>query len=191
VALDIIVDDSNGWDSVENYKYMINKGVDCIPTFHYGDDWHVLEYYCWVCDYIAIGGLVSTRRTNKQLQEYLTKIFVMFPDKHFHLFGINNLFITRKFNAYSCDSLSWRSGSRFGRIVTPEKTLKIGRNYMTKDQADMTGITKLLAEYDIPYPFPDDFHFDQLDLVNIGVLHKEIVEEKIAKPIDSMPILLF
>lgn len=190
VSLDVIGDKEGGRESLRNWDYMTNKGIKCIPTFHMGDDWEVLDYYASKTDYIGLGGLVTKVYTSKTLNNFITQVYNRYPNHKFHLFGINNFNVTNRYKVYSCDSLSWRCGGRFGRIILPSGS-GCNINKTSEMELKKLGVIDLLANYSIKYPLSDDFHFSEIDLINIDILYNAIVSQKETKIPDSVPMYLF
>lgn len=194
ISLDVIGDKRKGWDSFDNWQYMKAK-VSCIPTFHYGDDPKVLAAYAAETDYIAIGGLVTARLSNKNMFKFLNFIFNEYPNHKFHLFGINSFPVTQRYNVFSCDSLSWRSGSRFGTLITPFGSFNVSnrsKKCLTREEAESFGVVDLLASYGLnEFPFPEDFSYYILDLINIYILYDEIVTKKFSRPTKVYEAVLF
>ena len=116
-ALDVIGDPAASWD---NFEYMIRKGVDAIPTYHFGEPF---EYLLKMLDYpyIAIGGLVGAKRA--QLQYWLDDIWDKYlidgsgnPKVKVHGFGLTDSVLMFRYPWYSVDSTAWVLTSRFGSI---------------------------------------------------------------------------
>lgn len=171
VGLDVI---SNGNMSVENWDYMRHKGVDCIPTFHAGEDLSILDYYASEANRISLGGMAGDIVEYKRISKAMASIFSRHPNKKYHILGVNDYRIIQKFPFYSCDALTWRNGSRFGEVITEHGRFKIGRNKNTLD-VKKTEITKWLFERGIAYPLPEDFDYRILDILNIRTLYKQLV----------------
>lgn len=193
IALDVIGDKRKGWDSYDNWQYMKQR-INCIPTFHYGDNFDVLEAYASQTNYIAIGGLVTAKLTNREMYKFLNGIFNKYPNHKFHLFGINSFNVTQRYNVYSCDSLSWRSGSRFGTLITPFGSFNVSSRSskcISKEEAKSNGVMEILKRYDVEFPFPEDFNYYYLDLINIFILYDEIVNKKFSRPTNIYEIGLF
>lgn len=111
------VDSITGLKKVESYRKILEKetGKKSIPV------WHVSrgkEYWIDMCkeyDYIAYGGIITDGVPTKTLVKYLPW-FLETAKKYnckVHLLGFTPSNIL-DFDAYSCDSTSWASGSRFG-----------------------------------------------------------------------------
>lgn len=118
VSLDVINDKKLGGESYENYLYMLDKGLPCLPTFHYGDDFQFLEKYSKLSNYIMIGGLVTKSIHYKYILLFLKDIFIKYPNHKFHLFGVTDKRIFSKFNCHSVDSTRWLKGTKFRHIIT-------------------------------------------------------------------------
>jgi hypothetical protein len=178
VGLDVIGDVNRGWDSARNWNTMRDKGVKCIPTFHAGEDWDVLDYYAERTDFIGYGGIAGQGHRWKDLVGVIEKAFVRYPHVKWHLFGINDVRVVSRFAAYSCDALTWRSGSRFGQIITTDGRWWVSpRNSRraTDAEVEAAGIGDWMRSRGLPYPFPEDFDFKRLDRVNVRTLYESLV----------------
>lgn len=177
VSLDIIGGNDNGWSSYKNWQYMKDK-VKCIPTFHYGDDWEILNKYVEESDYVALGGLVPIKSKPTELNNFLTKVFHTYPDHKFHLFGINSVPIIKKFNIFSADASTWVGGVKFGKLLTPWGDFCVSKNSKTRISyfdAEKYGVLKILNEHGIEFPLPEKADLQMINYVNVHTLYNEIV----------------
>ncbi len=96
VALD---DLTSSQATKENYQKFLDAGIkDAIPTFHVGEDWEYLKYYCKKTKYIALGGSVQLKLKVRNLTNWISQAIEMIPkDKEIHLFGVNNYQIMLRF----------------------------------------------------------------------------------------------
>lgn len=117
-ALDVIGDHEA---TEENLKYMLAKGTNPIPTFHYGSPKESLLKILKTNEYIALGGLVPHAMHRERLKAWLDYCFSIItsqkPLHKVHLFGVNSLWAWKRYPIYSADATSWVSGSKFRRIV--------------------------------------------------------------------------
>lgn len=128
-TLDVLVDqgdNSGGQRTFDNYRYMVNKGLNPLPVWHSNDDVKYLKYYLKRCDYIAIGA-VSTMSGNDNMYHLVNRIFRDYlidkdgmPIIKVHGFGVTSWKILRSFPWYSVDSTSWVMFSRYGIILVPK-----------------------------------------------------------------------
>ena len=111
------VDSIMGLKQVELYRKILEKetGKKSIPVWHFSRG---KEYWIDICkayDYIAYGGINTDGVPTKTIVKYLPW-FLETAKKYnckVHLLGFTPSNIL-DFDAYSCDSTSWVSGSRFG-----------------------------------------------------------------------------
>ncbi len=117
-ALDVIGDYEA---TAKNLAYMESKGVNPIPTFHFGSPIPELEKLLLKYDYIALGGLVPHATNRVRLKAWLDLCFSVItkhkPLVKVHLFGINSLWAWKRYPIYSADATSWVAGSKFRRII--------------------------------------------------------------------------
>lgn len=177
VALDVIGKNDNGWQSLYNWQYMENK-IQCIPTFHYGDDWEILDKYVETEDYIALGGLVPIKGNPQKLNSFLSKVFSRHSNIKFHLFGINSIPLIKKFNIFSVDASTWLGGGKFGKLITSWGKFHVAPNCQTRldtFDAEKFGVIALLKKHDIEYPLPEGFDLQLINYINICTLYNELV----------------
>jgi len=119
-GLDVI---GNAEESNKNYLYMKSKGIDIIPTFHYGEDYLYLDKYCRDYDYIALGG-VAQLKTYPRVSAWLDYCFSIIKrhwPKKVHGFALTGERYMKRYPFYSVDSSSWSIGSRIGTVAREEK----------------------------------------------------------------------
>ena len=109
-------------ESVRNVEYMIGEGLSPIPvwkTFWPGD---VLDYYCNLFQYVAIGGLVGYQGGKQALRRLFERINLRYPDNIFHMLGvgIRATIAFRTFRPYSIDFSTWSVAARYGHTIVPD-----------------------------------------------------------------------
>ena len=104
--------------SIENYHVMRANGLDPLPTFHYGEDWSVLDEYMKHTHYIALGGMVG--ESTKSLMQWAIQCFKRAKARGeghgYHGFGLTKVDALKLLPWYSVDSSSWGAGHRYGRV---------------------------------------------------------------------------
>jgi len=144
-ALDVIGD---GWASLRNWEYMKMRGIDAIPTFHFGDELEILDIYSKNADYIAIGGTVGIPR--KHVAEFSSLVFSKYPSHKFHGFGIQSIQLLSGLPFYSADATTWQVGSRFGEVILNSgKRFKAGKKFQLQDpriQSEIQNYLKIEIE---------------------------------------------
>lgn len=99
-ALDVIGD----WKaSVKNAEQMWKKGVEAIPTFHYGSPWEVLKGLAKDYPKIAIGGCVGKRDKDK----FAAQCFARVWPKKIHGFGFGSEKSIMTLPFHSVDATNW------------------------------------------------------------------------------------
>lgn len=111
--IDVVV----GLNKVEEYRRILEAetGKKSIPVWHVsrGKDYWIKM--CQEYEYIAYGGILTDGVERKVLVKYMPW-FLSTAKKYnckVHLLGFTPSNI-EKFNAYSCDSTSWKCGEKFG-----------------------------------------------------------------------------
>lgn len=121
-----VIGDAEG--TLKNQKKMEELGTNPVPCFHFGDDFKYLDYYYENYDFISLGGMVG--RPTKQLKMWLDKIFIKYPNKKYHGFGLTRRILIEKYPWYSVDSSSWIQTNMTKRIYSADfnKYLYLGKN---------------------------------------------------------------
>ena len=124
--------------TIKNQTYLEGRGFHPIPVWHPGEDEWVLDYYCSIYDYVAIGGLVGAagkklRLTSARMRFMFERIFNKYPNTKFHAFGtgIGSSTMFRTVRPYSIDFSTWLNSQRYGSYLDWDKD-------------------GLLREYDLP-----------------------------------------
>lgn len=101
-----------------NCLKMRDAGLDIVPTFHYGEDWDYLDFYCKEFNYIAIGGIARIRQ-RKYLQVFLDQCWMRmqpyFSKIKVHGFALTAPWALQRYPFYSVDSTGWM-GIRYGSV---------------------------------------------------------------------------
>ena len=116
VVLDKIGDASVTY---KNLQYMRKKGLNPFPVFHTGESEDWLLKFLETSDKIALGGMVGA--SPQVLISWLDKVWKVIlnvkPQMIVHGFGITSPEVMDRYPWFSCDSSSFKSGKRFGRII--------------------------------------------------------------------------
>lgn len=100
--------------TMRNVKYMEERGLFPIPTFHMGgnpDELRALFKY----PYIALGGMVFASGRERYCDEIWSIILKEAPGLRVHGFGMTNVELMERYPWYSVDSSTYKDGRRFGR----------------------------------------------------------------------------
>lgn len=128
VNLDVIGSADLTW---ELQKYLEENGLDPMPVFHNGEDYKWLKKYLDSYEYVGVGGMGQF--VNKVTYiGHADKIFRMLTNKDgtprikIHGFAVTSPEIIMRYPWYSCDSSTWCSNSRYGRVLIPK--VRVDRN---------------------------------------------------------------
>jgi hypothetical protein len=98
-------DDINGGASLNlnNWQFMLDRGVEAVPTFHQGEPISLLEEYCSRAGRIGLGG---KDRPIRDAEAFLDAAFSVIPQRvKVHGWALTNY--TAKYPFESVDSKSW------------------------------------------------------------------------------------
>lgn len=108
--------------SHENFETLRRLGVPCIPVFHVGDPWELLDHYIAEGEeYIALGGMVGNPDTNRFVQDCFDR--TQDQPHIFHGFGMTKVKQMLGYPWKSVDSTSW-IGARFGNASVWDPDMK-------------------------------------------------------------------
>lgn len=116
-SLDVIGDAKAG---MKNYKKMLARGLEPIPTYHYSEPLEVLLELSSITSYIGLGATVGLSTPRRKL--FFDKIFSLYPDPTkigFHGFGITAPPLIKAYPWASIDSTMAMKWAMFGQILTP------------------------------------------------------------------------
>jgi len=164
--LDVIGD----WEgSVKNFDYARKKGLDVWPVYHFGEPVDVLHYYMSVTDEMCVGGIASGTVNPDAIKRGLAWLFNLYPDMKLHVLGVNAVNALIQFPIFSCDALTWRSGSRFGDVFIKGRRHKVGRKFQFSSRSKEAISVLQEAGLDVTDP---DFDWNLLDCYNISILYQ-------------------
>lgn len=103
-------------ETLSNQEKMESSGLSPVPVFHTGEGISYLQHYIEKYDYICLGGMVQASNLESWLDKVWREILLKKPDMKVHGFGMTDAYLMTKYPWYSCDSSSFKSGKRFGRI---------------------------------------------------------------------------
>lgn len=177
-SLDVIGD---GDATKHNWDVMRKEISGVIPTYHYGEDPKLLEYYVKNTDYVALGGVANNVQTINI--PHFQHIFHCYPNHKFHAFGINSIPLLKTFPFYSADASTWMSGGRYGRILTPQGMFYVGREYKKMRSYDVHLREQLKEITGLDFDAKDFSYYD-VDKYNLMFLYQTLVLEH--TPIDFL-----
>lgn len=100
-GLDVIGDPEG---TRRNVEYMLEQGVDCLPTFHIGTPWEYLDWIASVTDKMAIGGIA---RGGVDKAGWLDQVFARIWPKKVHAFGMTKTNMLMRWPFHSADSTTY------------------------------------------------------------------------------------
>jgi hypothetical protein len=98
-----------------NQVALEERGLDPVPTYHQGENLKWLHLYLMEHDYVALGGMVGTSRS--QLYKFLDECFSVIRDYwpvRIHGFGISASWALQRYPFYSVDSVTYMDPVMFG-----------------------------------------------------------------------------
>lgn len=99
--------------SVRNVEIAWERGLECIPTFHFGSPWPMLEHIAKTYPKIALGGMVG--RSVKLREEFVKECFARVWPKKIHGLGMTVEATLMRYPFHSVDSSTWSlSPARYG-----------------------------------------------------------------------------
>ena len=98
--------------TMENYEYMLSRGLNPIPIFTRGEDISMIDKFYETSDVIAIGGLVGTRGN----KGFVKGVMEIIGDRKVHWLGFTNSSFVNFFKPYMCDCSSWSYATRYGDL---------------------------------------------------------------------------
>ena len=113
--------------SYENWKYLINKGVNVIPVYHIGTPEKYLKYYLKETDYIGLGAIadLSTSKRIPSLDRIWNEYFLTskgITKVKVHGLGITAFDLMKRYPWYSVDSMTPVMAAAFGGLFLPKYT---------------------------------------------------------------------
>lgn len=110
--------------SLQNYEKLKVLGIDSIPVFHQGEQWHWLEAMVELgIPYIGISP--ANDKLAEQRKEWLDDVFTRLTDISgnpiikTHGFGMTTVSLMNRYPWYSCDSITWILNGSYGQIMIP------------------------------------------------------------------------
>ncbi len=96
----------------ENYEEILKRGFKPVPIFTRGEDLNELEKYYESADVVGIGGLVGTRGNRGFVKGIMDRV----GKRKTHWLGFTQNDFLFHYKPYSCDSSSWSSAVRYGKL---------------------------------------------------------------------------
>jgi len=136
-SLDVIGDAEASW---RNYEYLRARGVDAIPTIHYGESPELISRYAAEgIDFMGLGGMVGRKSEPQRLLRWTLSMFRYAREKHpemrFHGWGVTHPELVMNLPWFSVDSSGFSSAYRFGRLslFNPKTAKSVGIDLNGKD----------------------------------------------------------
>lgn len=142
-SLDSIGDHQTSTTNYLHGRDVVDGRVQLVPTWHIGSPWEVLEDYCKMTDYVAIGGAVRAFRAKMSLLRVCRQAhdIAARTDTRLHGLGLTGFRVMRWLPWASVDSSSWSISARLPYLYLANsqgrlKSLNYGRP-MTEDQREL------------------------------------------------------
>lgn len=136
-SLDVIGDPKATY---RNYVSLREKGLDVIPTVHYGADPETLDVYAKDgVDFVGLGGMVGRKSERDKLLRWTLNMFRYakknYPEMRFHGWGVTHSDLINNLPWYSVDSSGFSSAYRFAtlRLFNPRLGKSVGIDLNGKD----------------------------------------------------------
>lgn len=133
-----------GPKSWDNLKALESLGCKVMPVFHYHDDISYLKKMIENYPYIALGGLVGSRR--RTLDDWLYLIWHKYlakpngiPRLNVHGFGLTDFELMFEYPWYSVDSSSWVQAGIFGACVFYDRERRKLRHVVFSEESAVEG----------------------------------------------------
>lgn len=112
IQLDVIGNDDATW---KNYLYQREIVPDILPVIHHNASDKHIKRVVDTADYVLLGGLVPLTRRRKVMFAWLDYLYSKYKlhEKKVHLLGVTTPDVLKRYPAYSVDSTSWLSPSRY------------------------------------------------------------------------------
>lgn len=158
VCLDVI---HNAPETYKNLRYMEDQGLSPFPVFHKGESEEWLMLYLKDYKKLALGGAVNNGTLTTWLDEVWRIILRVNPTIEVHGFGITSADIMKRYPWHSCDSSSFKSGKRFGRLIFYNAHKKSfyteNFNLWVQQYAERENVPEILTESALRYEITDVF----------------------------------
>jgi hypothetical protein len=106
--------------SVDNFHYLLDRGIKTIPVHHQGEPFDVLKNYFQHVDYIGVSPANDAPRPKRvryvqQCWQVYKELGLTNPVFPAHSFGNTATEILQAFPFYSADSQTWGTGALYGK----------------------------------------------------------------------------
>jgi hypothetical protein len=133
--------------SIKNYEIMLKRGFKPVPIFTRGEKPEMIEEYYKTSDLVGIGGLVGTQGN----KGFVNGIMKQVAGRKVHWLGFTSIDYIKYYKPYMCDSSSFTSAVRYGRLGLYEGNGKFKVvNQKTFLEKPSKEIFALLHKHDIP-----------------------------------------
>jgi len=116
--------------SITNFHKCMDTGLKFMPVYHQFEPVEILKEYCQMTDYVGLSP--DNTQPEKSKRKYLAGCF-----KHTgaeiktHGFGYSSMKGMELFPFYSCDSISYKIGEIYGRVIGYSNQRFVGGNNET------------------------------------------------------------
>lgn len=155
--------------SNRNYVYMRTKGIDPIPVFHMGENFHWLEKMLDErIPYIGISPYMKAPQ--EHIIRWMDEVFTRIGDRDgaplckTHGFGVTGHQIVRRYPWFSVDSTSWALSAGYGNILMP----KMRGRFNDLEAPDFT--------HPIQFSISERDTAGNNSMVNIGPVQRQLID---------------
>jgi hypothetical protein len=183
-SLDVIGDTKA---SRKNYEWLRSKGLDVVPTIHYGSNPETITNYVNDgVDFVGLGGMVGFKGEPDRLLRWALRMFKYARDNHpevrFHGWGVTHPKIVNSLPWFSVDSSGFSSAYRFARLslFDPRTSKRVGINLDGKNIFNHSRLLRDVYKVD-PSKVCTSNVDNRRDLVRLSVSSAQKLEDYLRK----------
>lgn len=180
-SLDVI-GDAKG--SRRNYDTLRKRGLDVIPTIHYGEKPNLISSYANEgVDFIGLGGMVGFKGEPMRLLRWALSMFRYARDKHpevrFHGWGVTHPDLVMNLPWFSVDSSGFSAAYRYARLTLfdPRSGKRVGVDLDGRDIMKHTDLLRDVYGVDDPNRVSVSTSATRRDLVRLSVAAVQRMED--------------
>ena len=173
--------------SKKNYEWLRSKGLDVVPTIHYGSNPEMIkDYVSDGVDFIGLGGMVGFKGEPDRLLRWALSMFKYAKDNHpevrFHGWGVTHPKIVNSLPWFSVDSSGFSSAYRYARLslFDPQTSKRVGISLDGKDIFNHSRLLRDVYKVD-PIKVCISDKNNRRDLVRLSVASAQRLEDFLRK----------